>query len=712
MIALQQAPAVPLNFDAWLADKEHPLDPYIVWALFTQFRQFIRDQSLPKTIDFLMELKLAYAGTDPTVDQKLAGVFSLASLNAVLAGPPNLGKGVIPSVYDESIPGSSERSHYVSLRLEIPDSATIVDVYNAVLSLLSANGLARLQIGFPRPPHGGSPPPESYPPQAPFLPAEDESTVLLGVMDDACPFAHESLLDSSGTTSRVRAVWAQSQYAGDPATAPSDLFGYGWEIKAPTISGWLGNPGAPRWRDEDEMYQQAGTIGLPRSAHGAAITALFAGKGESLPTHSPSSLRWPPAAGAAGAEVDREDLPARLQADEASVAPIVAVQFPREQISVAGSRWMVVRALDGLRYIARQSTTASRKTIPVVVNLSYGGVTSAHDGTGLLESAMSELAAKHGAMAIVLSAGNSHGNRRDPWADLPQKRLPSGRHAECGALETNEQAKFRLYVPPNKPIETYLEIWFRESGITDSASYPTENDLQIEVHGPTGRDHLGPVSLGGLDVNGSGISAAVIAPHRVAQSTKKTMALVVLAATQISASRLEANSGQWVVTITNKGAKTWNMQGWVERDLLPGGARRHQAARLLAPQDGDRVVLTDENTLTSIATGSNVYRVGALTAWPDVNGNPEVSAYSSQAERLGITPEFGAIADETPAHAGIRVAGQRSGSVARFNGTSVAAPQAARWIANQLAAGASIASIDAQIANTPVLHPGRAHKPV
>ncbi len=715
MNALQKAPAAPLSFDGLLAKKLRPLDPYIVWALVTQFRQFIRGSSLPKTIDFLLELTVAYAGPEPTENEKQAGAFSLAQLNAEL-GQRSLGKAVVPRVYEEPIPGSGERSRYVSLRLEIGDSATITEVFQAVSALLAAPGMARLQIGFPRPPNGGSQPPASNPPQAPFLPVEDTSKVLLGVMDDACPFAHEALLDLTGKNSRVRAVWAQSQYVGDAAIAPGDLLGYGWELQAPAIAHWLTPPGAPRYREEDELYQQAGTIGLPRTSHGAAVTALFAGKGHSLPTHSPASLRWPPAAGAAPANVDCEDLPAHLNADEASAAPIVAVQFPREQISVAGSRWMVVRALDGLRYIARQSTTgAARKTIPVVINLSYGGVASGHDGTGLLESAMSELASTHPAMAIVLSAGNSHGNRRDPWALQPQARLPSGRHAECAALKPKDQARFRLYVPPNKPIETYLEIWFREAGNTGPAAYPDESDLEIELLGPTASDQLKAIPIGGVrfnGLNGSDITAAVIAPHRVAQSTTQTMALVVLAATQISSSRQEVNSGPWVVTLTNKGKKTWNVQAWVERDLLPGGARRHQAARLLAPQDNDQVVLTDENSLTSIATGSKVYRVGALTAWPNDQGVPQISAYSSQAERQGITPEFGAIADETPAHPGIRVAGQRSGSVARFNGTSMAAPQAARWIANQLAGGMSIKDIDKLIAATAELHPGRARKAV
>ena len=104
------------------------------------------------------------------------------------------------------------------------------------------------------------------------------------------------------------------------------------------------------------------------------------------------------------------------------------------------------------------------------------------------------------------------------------------------------------------------------------------------------------------------------------------------------------------------------------------------------------------DTFNNIATGAHVFRVGALT-WlgRGQDGRPGVSAYSSAADQGQQGPEFSAVADMSPALPGVRVSGNTSAAVARMNGTSVAAPQATRWIANQLAAGRTLAQIRQRI---------------
>ncbi len=58
---------------------------------------------------------------------------------------------------------------------------------------------------------------------------------------------------------------------------------------------------------------------------------------------------------------------------------------------------------------------------------------------------------------------------------------------------------------------------------------------------------------------------------------------------------------------------------------------------------------------------------------------------SSTLTRAG--PNALAVSDDSVVHAGVLAAGTRSGSVVAMNGTSVAAPLVARWIASELAAG-------------------------
>ena len=49
-------------------------------------------------------------------------------------------------------------------------------------------------------------------------------------------------------------------------------------------------------------------------------------------------------------------------------------------------------------------------------------------------------------------------------------------------------------------------------------------------------------------------------------------------------------------------------------------------------------------------------------------------------------PDAMAVSDDSHAHRGILAAGTRSGSTVPMNGTSVAAPQITRWIAERMAA--------------------------
>jgi hypothetical protein len=50
-------------------------------------------------------------------------------------------------------------------------------------------------------------------------------------------------------------------------------------------------------------------------------------------------------------------------------------------------------------------------------------------------------------------------------------------------------------------------------------------------------------------------------------------------------------------------------------------------------------------------------------------------------------PDALAVSEDSKVHAGVLAAGSRSGSVVALNGTSVAAPQITRWIADELANG-------------------------
>lgn len=671
-------PGGALNLEAWLtraAQSKNHVDPYTVWSLQTGFRQFRRNfDAAPHMLDFLVELDAPVGEDQP--EWPISGK-SQASV------PP------IPPIYRSPLPGSDDAARHVTVRLRVE---SLEEARKAVVELVFVRGVLRSQIGFPRPDIPGE---DATPPVARSKQprAVRSPTVVLGVLEDGCPFGHAALMSSDGGT-RVVALWDQTAVTAEPRDPHPKRLGYGRERLQPVLDELLAKHTDARGLDEEALYLDPAAL-QPRlrecRSHGAAVITLLAGRSSVLPTHSTTET-------ARAREADSLERGQNID-DEVASAPVVVVQFPREQIDVAGARWLVVRALDGLRYLADVSArlgAEGERPLPLVVNMSYGSVVGAHDGTGLFETAMEELAAAHGRMAIVLAAGNSKGCSRASDSADDLQRLPSGCHAVHEALSPGTDTRIRLYVPPSKPIETYLEMWFDDlDQDRDKEQFLGADDIAIRVTSPAG-DELNVNSFPGMDFDSPAepekTCAGLLCFSRVAQSQKRSMALLVVAATQISVERVEVPSGVWTVTISNQGNRRFRVQAWVERDLVPRSDRNKQAARLLAGEGPDDARLDDINTFNNIATGLQVFRVGALTA-VGKPGLPRVSPYSSSAANAEHAPEFSAVADETPANPGIRVSGNSSGSVVRVNGTSVAAPQAARWLANRMAAGATLRDI-------------------
>jgi hypothetical protein len=197
---------VRIDFDAWLeaAAGKH-VDPYTVWSLQTHFRQFGK---YPQFLDFLLEL-----------DQPLG------------TGDPKWPYDVeIPSIYRAAMPGSRETARHVTVRIAVPESGP-QEVADSVFRLMFLNGVRRAQIGFPRPKRPD--PPKSPLPEGRSRDRErapPPPKVLLGVMDDGCPFGHPALTEH-GQSTRVVALWDQSLVSG-----PRNNWTVCWPATVATVS--------------------------------------------------------------------------------------------------------------------------------------------------------------------------------------------------------------------------------------------------------------------------------------------------------------------------------------------------------------------------------------------------------------------------------------------------------------------------------------------
>lgn len=688
----QHMPPVPVSLSAMSSTRLqdlanlHAVDPYLIWLLQTGLRQLIVKDKRASYLDFLIQLD------QPCSDELLAtwGAFA---------------RGV-PPIYRQPMPGlAGMHSTHISLRLPITD-LSLDQIVEQVAQLHELGAVMRLQVGFPRPPFSepASSPPRPLTAESPQ--PEPVPHVLIGILEDGCPFGHRALQNDDGVT-RVCALWDQSEAVSDTELAgedpPPGSFGYGRERNADALKGLIQrHQDGEGTLDEESLYEDRAALQrrtLNRTSHAGAVTMLLAGRREHSPSHSYADY-----SALEGTHPVVED---RFFDDEASRAPIAVVQFPREQINIAGARWLVVRALDGLRYLADQSAKLGgpgNKPVPLVVNVSYGSTVGAHDGSALLETAMSELALAHGCMAVVLAAGNAHGVGRPADAADQLARRPSGRYGHCKKLLPGATTQLRLYIPPNKPIETYLELWFSRASDGGPCTLDAK-ELSIKAISPGG-GRLSVERAPGWEFDRRETlqtCAGLFVLPKAAQSLHRSMAMLVVAATQVSASRVETPSGVWTLCLTNHGSRELSVDAWVERDLLGGVVRTAQAARLLPPRPEEKgdFELSDDNSFNNIATGRNVFRSGALCAHGAL-GRLAVSAYSSEASSSSSGPEYSAIADESLVCRGIRVCGNLSGVTARMNGSSVATPQAARHIANLLARHQRLDEVLLEISKSPL----------
>jgi len=171
----------------------------------------------------------------------------------------------------------------------------------------------------------------------------------------------------------------------------------------------------------------------------------------------------------------------------------------------------------------------------------------------------------------------------------------------------------------------------------------------------------------------------------------------------IATCKIAAEHGDWTVTVAAVGVNT-KVNAYVARtDPNMGvhtGARRSyfvdpdwqqtlSAAASCTYADGEfdeaDSLIDRFGTLNGIANGMDG-RVHVAGGYNLANGrkSPYPSAGPARGYPLAprIGPDYALPCDETYALQGIRAGGNRSGSVFRLTGTSAAAPQLARWVAN------------------------------
>jgi hypothetical protein len=168
-----------------------------------------------------------------------------------------------------------------------------------------------------------------------------------------------------------------------------------------------------------------------------------------------------------------------------------------------------------------------------------------------------------------------------------------------------------------------------------------------------------------------------------------------------------APSGVWTVTVTT--TSNAKIEAFIGRKSTLGGRRvlgrqsyfddplyvRFEPNTL--PRDYDQAIsrsyVRRRSTLSGIATGEHSFVIGGFRRalrQPDMPAGYTSSGPFWGGKRAPPAPDLLVASEDSITCHGVLAAGTRSGCVVAMNGTSVAAPQFARWRADTIAAGPPI----------------------
>jgi hypothetical protein len=546
------------------------------------------------------------------------------------------------------------------------------------------------------------------------------SPVIIAIVDDGVGIANHRFRRSA-TTTRVRHFLDLALVAKPTAAGTVDeLLGRSWkgkdtDNKDSDIDSLL----ALHPNDEEQVYRALGLIGPPSFIH-LARRVLRQPLRASV-THGTHMLDI--AAGydwQKGSPTDYEKLLNR---------PIIAVQLPTQVAENRSDTWLphsLKRALDWILVKAdelsdelspeRDPVSNMKRRLPLIVNGSFASMAGPQDGQGDVERRITQFVKTYRGggpnelCTFVLSAGNSLQLR-----SAARMRLGHGESRSLG-----------WRIQPDDKTPNFVEIWLPEVRGLDpkTAQGVVSKQVKVSLVPPGGAAaKQAPVVGGAIDWTIDGTVCARIYPQCVPRpdGSRECVTIAVGPTANDGDPVPLARSGLWQIQVENTGSnKELEVELRVHRDdvgmFARSGARQSYfddpgyemyepgTGRAISDEtrdDSRKTPVTRQGTLSTYAYAEGVLAVGGYrlsdgqpAAYSSSGGGAKRRTKNAAGRAVDAQgPDLAAVSEESPSLDGVLAAGTYSGSVAILNGTSVAAPQVTRALADTIATGDSVRNL-------------------
>lgn len=514
-----------------------------------------------------------------------------------------------------------------------------------------------------------------------------DGVVIVAIIDDGIAFGNERFWQADRDT-RIEYVWLQDRAFEVPGGTPSSDFDYGREIKRDDINTALSDVTAGGMVDEDSFYRHIGAVKFEetsvnfvnsvakRISHGAHIMDTAAG-------------------------YDHRDPAQRAMAEK---RPMICVQLPSDTTADTSGTSLEPHLSEAIQYILHRADLIARDRItdagtgtgpiPVVINFSYGHHLGAHDGTQLSEEAIEDaiaerMATRNVPLRVVVPSGNSHLSRTHAIVDFND--------------DSTKELHWRIQ--PDGKAWSFMEIWMPTGVPADRMTVsitPPGGDgtPPLGATPPLGEVAAGFQQLPPFDPADPNIPHECKITYRHDGLHDRGTFLIEIAPTERLGPHDEvvARSGVWEITLERNAAFPSGevVNAWIWRDGPPLGFpirgrqsyfdnpcyKRYDDYGRPIEIDDPTCEIRREGTISGLATSDGEMIVVGGYLRKEDRPSPYSAGGPTNGTRVG--PDAMAVSDDSVVHRGRLAAGTRSGSTTALDGTSVAAPQITRWIAEKV----------------------------